>query len=103
MLSVLALAACSVSAPARTVSRAVPPVCVTVLSWLPPSPPATGQEAADDEIALSGRKGTTAGSLSGAVASDSAGIGLDLADGHPAARDVARWKADAKALRSYCG
>jgi hypothetical protein len=81
---------------------AAPSGCASALAALPKSAPNTGQQAADDTDGLGGRTGTTVASLADAVAADSFKIGFDLAEKQSDAADVARWQADAKALRSYC-
>jgi hypothetical protein len=88
--------------PART-AKALPPGCAAALAALPGSAPGTEKQAARDIAALRGRAGTKAGSMADAVAGDSGLVGFDLARGQTVTADVKRWKADAKALRTYCG
>ncbi len=87
--------------PARA-AKPLHPGCASAIAALPDSPPGSEKQAADDLGALRGREGTTAGRMAGAVAGDSGSIGFDLARGKTVTADARQWKADAKALRTYC-
>ncbi len=70
---------------------------------MPKSPPDTAQQATADFDALSaGTATTTAANLANDVGADSMSIMFDLGTHLDVSKDVAKWNADAKALRDFC-
>jgi hypothetical protein len=101
------IAGCSsaaTSTTAQSTPAAMPAGCVAALAVLPSSAPANATQAAADVNALGGRKGTTLDAMLDKVAADASGIGLALDTGSgDVTSAVAAFKADAAAVRSYCG
>jgi len=93
-------AATSAASTASAATAAV--VCAAALAGLPSAPPPGERQAGTDSAKLGHPAGSTAAFLVSTVATDDVNIGLDYLDNGPIEADLAKWKADAAALRAYC-
>ncbi len=107
LIPVALLAVGCASSPAHPASSAaaapaLPAGCAKALALLPPSVPSTQQQADAAMARLGGTHGTTLDALRDKVSADLLTLSFDLAEGGGVTQTVARYQADALALRSYC-